>query len=52
MTKDTIRWITATLANDEVSTDQELIEHFTAQGVTPDEAAVWVAKRDQYLKGI
>ena len=47
--EDKIRWIKATLANDETSTDAELIEHFTSQGVELLEAQTWVAQRAQYL---
>ena len=47
-----IRWIEAVLSNDEYSTDEELFDCFTAQGVDPIVAQSWVAKRDEYLGGI
>ena len=50
--EDTIRWMEAVLANDEYSTDAELFDHFTANGVDPAEAQAWINKRDEYLGGI
>ena len=48
--EDTIRWMEAVLANDETSTDAELFDCFTSQGVDPDEAQAMVAQRDEYLE--
>ena len=50
--EDTIRWMEAVLANDEYSTDAELFDHFTSQGVDPAEAQAWIGRRDEYLGGI
>jgi len=47
--EDTIRWIKAVLANDEYSTDEELFDTFTSQGVDPAEAQAWISRRDEYL---
>jgi hypothetical protein len=46
-----VRFIKQVLANDEASSDQELLEHFVSQGVQPAIAKSWIAKRDQYLRG-
>lgn len=46
-----IRAIEAMLANDEASSDAELVEHFMKElGLTQQEAQAWVSKRGQYLK--
>jgi hypothetical protein len=47
--EDTIRWMEAVLANDEASTDAELFDCFTGQGVDPAEAQVFINQRDEYL---
>lgn len=45
-----LRWIEAVLANDEDSTDEELVEHFVGEGGMPEsEAREWVNRRDEYL---
>jgi hypothetical protein len=49
---DTVRWIKATLANDEYSTDAELFDHFCSQGVDPAEAQAWIARREDFLGSI
>ncbi len=43
------RWIKATLANDEDSTDEELLTYFTENGVEEKEAKAWISKREKYL---
>jgi hypothetical protein len=46
-TKD---WIKQTLANDEVSSNEELLEHFVKEAsLSRVEAARWVAIRPEYL---
>lgn len=49
---DTIRWMEAVLANDEYSTDAELFDCFTAQGVDPAEAQSYIDQRDEFLRNI
>lgn len=49
---DTIRWMEAVLSNDEYSTDAELFDHFTSNGVDPAEAQSLINQRDEYLGGI
>lgn len=50
--QDKLRWINTTLANDEVSTDEELIQHFMKEGkMDREEAAYYVSKRSEVLKG-
>jgi hypothetical protein len=46
---DTTKWIEAVLSNDENTTDEELLAYFTDNGVTAEDAASWIAKRDAYL---
>ena len=47
-TKD---WIKQTLANDEVSSDEELLEYFEKEGgLSREEAVRWVALRSEYLR--
>ena len=44
-------WINAILANDETSTDEELLEHFVNEGgLTCTEAEHFVAQRNRCLK--
>jgi hypothetical protein len=44
-------WIKQCLANDEASSDEELLEHFVKEGgLSRDEAARWVALRPEYLR--
>jgi hypothetical protein len=46
-------WIETVLSNDEVSSDQELVQYFMEEGgLTQREACHWVAKRDIYQKNI
>ena len=50
---DKIFWIESVLSNDEVSSDQELVQLFMEEGgLTQQEACRWVAKRDVYLNNI
>ena len=44
-----IRWVNATLHNDEASTDEELIEHFRKGGLTPQKAQKAVSQRNRCL---
>jgi hypothetical protein len=49
-TKD---WIKQTLANDEVSSNEELLEHFVKEGgLSRDEANRWLALRPQYMREV
>ena len=53
MNAQTIAWIKQILANDEVSTNEELLEHFVKEGgLSQKEAARWVALRPEYLRDI
>lgn len=53
MDRKTIFWIKSILNNDEVSSDEELVEHFVIEGgLTKDEAERWVALRPQYLREV
>jgi hypothetical protein len=46
------RWIVAVLANDEASTDEELVAHFMAEGGLNEKMArYWVGKRGAALRG-
>jgi hypothetical protein len=47
-----IRWVNATLHNDEASTDEELIEHFSKGGLTQQEAQKAVSQRNKCLNDI
>ncbi len=48
---DTERWVATTLANDESSTDSELVEHFTEGGPMPTEQAnFYIAQRNEALR--
>ena len=50
MDAKTKSWIKSTLANDENSSDEELLEYSVKEcGLSRDEAAQWVALRPQYL---
>ena len=44
-----LRWIEATLSNDENSSDQDLIEYFISNGLSEESARSWVLKRNSYL---
>lgn len=46
-------WIAATLANDENSTDTELLEYFIKEGkMKRDEAEYYVKQRDKFLNDL
>ena len=45
-------WIADTLANDEGSTDAELVDYFAGNGVSRHMAEYWVSKRGEYLKDL
>ena len=51
MERDKIeRLIISTLTNNEVSTDEELIDYFVSEvDITKEEAEHWIAKRNEYL---
>ena len=49
MNEETIKWIKATLLNDEVSTDEELEYYFVKEGLTEREAEFYVKQRDRAL---
>jgi hypothetical protein len=51
MNAQTMAWIKQILANDEVSTNEELLEHFVKEGgLSRKEAAQWVVLRPEYLR--
>ena len=54
MTKaeQTKRWIKATLANDEVSTNEEMVAYFVENGLSQKVAESWVALRGDYLRNL
>jgi len=46
-----LMWIEAVLSNDEVSTDEELIELFVTEGgMSLMDATLWVEQRGDYVK--
>src|SRR5687768_12843181 len=46
-------WIKQILANDEASSDEELLEHFVKEGgLSRDEATRWLALRPQYMREV
>jgi hypothetical protein len=52
LTPDQMRWVNATLANDEASDDTELVEYFTENGIDPYLAGRLVARRMKCLMGL
>ena len=51
ITSETKRWINAVLQNDEVSTDDELVEQFISDGeLTPEMAYKVVSQREKCLR--
>jgi len=46
------RWISATLANDETSTDEQLVEYFVENGLSEEQAKAIVSKRAGALNQI
>jgi hypothetical protein len=53
MDAKTIAWIKQILANDEVSSNEELLEHFEKEGgLSQNEAARWLALRPQYMREV
>lgn len=52
LTADDIRWIEGVLSNDEVSTDDELVDYFQANGLSAQQARDVVAHRTTYLNDI
>lgn len=49
LTPEQRRWIAAVLANDEISTDESLVEYFRENGLTEARAREAVAQRSYYL---
>lgn len=47
-----LRWVNATLQNDEFSTDNELVEYFIKGGLTLQESQKAVSQRDKCLNDI
>lgn len=47
--KQYMMWIKDTLTNDEESTDAELVEYFVINGLSLEDAILWVSKRDEYM---
>lgn len=45
-----VRWVNATLQNDEASTDGELIKYFRTGGLTQQEAEKVVGQRNKCLR--
>ena len=53
MDKITLKWIKSTLANDENSSDEEIVTFFMEEGkMSEEEARAWVAKRTFYSMNI
>lgn len=52
LTADDIRWIEGVLANDEQSTDDELVAYFEKNGLTAQQAKDVVGYRDTYLSTV
>lgn len=52
LTPDQMRWINATLANDEASDDTELVAYFTENGIESDLAGRLVRRRMKCLMGL
>ncbi len=46
------RMIKDALANDENTTDEEMVAYFIKEGLTEQEAKEWVAKRDFYAMNL
>jgi hypothetical protein len=45
----TVDWITSSLANDEVSTDEEMTAYFIANGLRPETVSLVMAQRNEAL---
>jgi len=45
-----LRWVNATLHNDEAASDEELIQHFIKGGLTQQDAKNAVKQRERCLK--
>jgi hypothetical protein len=50
--KELLKWVNATLHNDEASIDEELIEYFKNNGLTQQEAQNAVNQRNKCLNDI
>ena len=50
--QELLKWVNATLQNDEASTDDELIAHFTNGGLTQQDAQKAVSQREKFLNDI
>jgi len=44
-----MKWVNATLHNDEASRDEELVRHFVKEGLTQQEAQKAVSQRNKCL---
>lgn len=47
--QESLNWISATLLNDEESTNQELINYFMENGLSNEEAVYYVNQRDKAI---
>jgi hypothetical protein len=47
--EDELRWINSVLHNDEVSSDEEIVQHFISEGVSEQRARAAVAQRQECL---
>ena len=53
MDAKTKAWVKDILSNDEVSSDEELLEHFVKEGgLSRNEATRWLALRPQYMREV
>lgn len=50
--KELLKWVNATLQNDEASSDEGLVKHFIEGGLTPQEAQKAVSQREKCLNDI
>ncbi|AOY95914.1 hypothetical protein NK553_18795 [Pseudomonas sp. ZM23] len=47
-----LKLVEGSLSNDEVSSDEEMLEYFISNGLTEEQARQALAYRDQYLNNI
>ena len=50
--QDILKWVNATLQNDEASSDEELVKHFIEGGLTQQDAQKVVSQRNKCLNDI
>lgn len=48
-TRQTFMWVESTLVNDEISTDEEMYDYFTKNGINQSEAKFYISQRDEAL---